>query len=255
MKQLTIALMVLLWFSLPARAVVHADGEIGGHEYVEIGGKKWATLNVGATSVADAVPATPQNGIHCYDNCHFDGTYNCFGTYFKWGETRANTTPFDGSHYPTLHKCDKPALCSAHDAATVQWGEGWRMPTTVDYISLYEACGGTGTVTEAIAALTNDNKDTQGIYWCEEGQTVAPEYQVGGMLFVQDATHKVFFPAAGGVQGTELQDAGGYAYYWTASIETDYTDNACGVFFYSGRLNIQFTNGRCNGSVVRAVAD
>lgn len=43
------------------------QGEINGHEYVEIGGRKWATMNVGATTVAGS-PKT------------------AYGDYYTWGE-------------------------------------------------------------------------------------------------------------------------------------------------------------------------
>lgn len=69
------------------------DPSTANHEYVEIGGVKWATMNIGATTVAGS-PST------------------CFGDYFMWGETEpcytgitiidANTIVVDGwkSKYP-----------------------------------------------------------------------------------------------------------------------------------------------------------
>lgn len=43
------------------------QGEINGHAYVEIDGRKWSTMNVGATTVADS-PET------------------AYGDYYTWGE-------------------------------------------------------------------------------------------------------------------------------------------------------------------------
>ena len=44
-----------------------------GHDYVEIGGLKWATMNVGATGVTD------------------------YGLYFQWGDTQGYTASQCGS--------------------------------------------------------------------------------------------------------------------------------------------------------------
>lgn len=44
------------------------QGKIDGHEYIEIAGRKWATMNVGATTVAGS-PET------------------AYGDYYTWGET------------------------------------------------------------------------------------------------------------------------------------------------------------------------
>jgi uncharacterized protein YjdB len=45
------------------------QADINGHAFVKIGGLKWATMNVGATTVA--------------------GSYaTCYGDYYAWGETQ-----------------------------------------------------------------------------------------------------------------------------------------------------------------------
>ena len=50
------------------KAPANSETTIHGHDYVEIGGKKWATMNVGATTVAGS-PET------------------AYGDYYAWGET------------------------------------------------------------------------------------------------------------------------------------------------------------------------
>ena len=51
----------------------HVPDPYGGHEYVEIGGIKWATMNIGANSVTD------------------------YGLYFQWGDTQGYTASQVGS--------------------------------------------------------------------------------------------------------------------------------------------------------------
>lgn len=109
-----------------------------GHDYVEIGGLKWATMNVGANSITDV-------GLH-----------------FQWGDTQGYTAEQVGSedgqkyfgwadykygdgttnpHYITgLTKYNmtdgKTILDIEDDAARANWGGQWRMPTTAEFQAL-----------------------------------------------------------------------------------------------------------------------
>ena len=175
-------------------------------EYVEIGGLKWATKNVGATSVA----GEPQT---------------CFGDYFAWSETSprySNITFTSASEATITMKSSYPSgysvaqyvsynnstLDAAHDAATKNMGTGWFTPTKEQFTALMEACGNTrkalkGKITEG------------GIYSLSETQTYEPGYTgVAGMLFVStsDITKRVFFPDAGYIEGTGFYSGN---MYWT----------------------------------------
>lgn len=55
-------------YTVKFKAPANSETTIHGHDYVEIGGKKWATMNVGATTVAGS-PET------------------AYGDYYAWGET------------------------------------------------------------------------------------------------------------------------------------------------------------------------
>ena len=106
------------------------------HEYVDLGlpsGLKWATCNVGADS--------PEK----------------YGDYFAWGETKAKSC-YDWSTYKwcngsnsTLTKYNtnseygtdpdnKTVLEPEDDAAYVNLGGGWRMPTQGDWQELKDKC-------------------------------------------------------------------------------------------------------------------
>lgn len=121
--------------------VVYQQGKKGmlnGHEYVDLGlpsGTLWATCNVGST--------TPEG----------------YGDYFAWGETTTKTTYnwrtyryCNGNGEKLTKYCKKAyrgnngfsdnltTLEAADDAATVNWGEGWRMPTVEEFNELKETC-------------------------------------------------------------------------------------------------------------------
>lgn len=90
-------------------------GEIGGHEYVDLGlSVKWATCNVGASKTED------------------------LGNFYRYGET----VPYDGNRPYTF--CEKygeiPRLSKKEDVAYVKWGGSWRMPTQEECRELKDNC-------------------------------------------------------------------------------------------------------------------
>ena len=115
----------LLFVQCKQNGSSQGQGKHEGYEYVDLGlSVKWATCNVGAT--------TPEG----------------YGDYFAWGETK----PKDYYAWSTYKYCDsssltltkycsksyygkdsfsdnKTILDSEDDAATVNWGGAWRMPT------------------------------------------------------------------------------------------------------------------------------
>ena len=102
-------------------------------EYVDLGlSVKWATYNIGATTPAE------------------------YGDYFAWGEVEPktefswetykwyNSSWGDVSKYYMEYQYGRPknsvVLGSADDAATVNWGEDWRMPTRSEIDELIDNC-------------------------------------------------------------------------------------------------------------------
>ena len=148
-------------------------------EYVDLGlSVKWATFNVGATSPED------------------------YGDYFAWGETE----PKETYSWATYKWCDgtqntmtkynatdgKTILEPADDAAQVQWGGKWRMPTKEELQELFTRCT-----------------------WKVETQNGINGYNVIG-----PNGNSIFVPMAGwynedlfgeGVQGNST-------YYWTSTL-------------------------------------
>ena len=104
-----------------------------GYEYVDLGlSVKWASHNIGATRPED------------------------YGDYFAWGETE----PKEIYNWSTYKHCNgsettltkyntkssygtvdnKTTLSAIDDAATVNWGGSWRMPTYEEFHELIEQC-------------------------------------------------------------------------------------------------------------------
>jgi uncharacterized protein (TIGR02145 family) len=178
------------------------------HEYVDLGlpsGLLWATCNVGADYPED------------------------YGDYFAWGETQPKSD-YSWSTYQycmgsggTLTKyCTKASygyngftdnlttLQPSDDAATAQWGSGWRMPTKEEWQEL----------------LNN----TTHIWTTQNG--------VNGRLFTAPNGNSLFLPAAGGCVGTSLDGAGTYGDYWSSSLNADTPHRAWCLDFVSGNCGM-----------------
>ncbi len=199
---------------------------LNGHEFVDLGlpsGLLWATCNVGST--------TPEG----------------YGDYFAWGETTPKETynwstyRYCNGDYNTLTKyCNNSSygnngftdalttLESSDDAATANWGTGWRMPTQTEMNELLDNC-------------------TQ-VWTTQNG--------VNGRLFTGPNGNSIFLPAAGGRDGSELFDAGTFGLYWSSSLHSDYSNNAWSLYFYSDHYGVSIDfGGRRYGFTVRAVCN
>ncbi len=197
------------------------------HTWVDLGlpsGTLWATCNVGAN--------VPEE----------------YGDYFAWGEIYPKDY-YDWSTYhysnngslehPNLTKyCnhsdfgyngftdDLTVLQPMDDAATANWGSGWRMPTKEEWRELL------GNTTH----------------------TWTTQNGVNGRLFAASNGNSLFLPAAGSRRGDELSRAGYYGYYWSSSLFTDYPSNAWDLNFSSGYALV-YGSYRYDGFSVRPVRE
>lgn len=176
---------------------------VTGDGYVDLGlpsGTLWATCNVGAENPWD------------------------YGDYFAWGEV----TPKEVYSWDTYTAGDAPStLDAAHDAATVNMGSNWRMPTQAEFRELLDNC-------EWEWTSDYNGKGVSG-------------YIVWDTYFHK--TH-IFLPAAGHRLDSDLYNAGSYGYYWSSSVSD--SDYAWGLFFYSGGGGM-YGRYRLCGQTVRAV--
>ena len=203
-----------------------------GHAYVDLGlpsGTLWATMNVGATSETD------------------------YGGYFAWGETvdkfgnGETAYTWDnyecGSAYNRLTKyCpeDKSSqwngegspdnlteLEASDDAASVNWGGEWHMPTSGQCEEL---------INNTVSAWTSDYNDSG----------------VAGVVFTAQNGNSLFIPAAGHVWDEGRGGVGSWFGVWTSSLLTGYPDDAWGLGGGNEGVRV-YNNYRCYGYSVRGV--
>ena len=206
------------------RETYKPSGSENGHAYVDLGlpsGLKWATCNVGAT--------IPEG----------------YGDYFAWGETKPKDYYYWGTYkycngtYDTMTKyCDnskygtvdnKTELELTDDAARINWGGKWRMPTRAEQDELRNTSNCTFTWTT---------------------QNGVKGYKVTS----KKNGNSIFLPAAGFRDEDYLYNTGSSGYYWSSSLGTSRSYHACYVEFFSDYVDWE-SYYRCFGGSVRAVCE
>lgn len=223
--------------TLPNVSICKTEGDVhyspyvdpyAGHDYVEIGGLKWATMNIGANSIADT------------------------GLYFQWGDTQGYTasqvgsgegqkafiwtdykywTGDTGSGSSGMTKYNstdgKTILEESDDAVIANWGGKWRMPTKDEYAALGDA-------------VTTAWTQVDGVY---------------GMLCTDktDSSKTLFFPPCGYCYNGNVRYVSVYGYYWSSSRYSG--ESSRNLYFNSGSVDWQFYYNRCIGLPVRGVVD
>ena len=189
-----------------------------GHEYVDLGlSVKWATMNVGATSPEE------------------------YGDYFAWGETK----PKSDYNWGTYKWCDgdynnmtkycissdfgivdnKTKLEPEDDAATVNWGGAWRMPTKEEQVELITECN-----------------------WTLDTMNGVDGYTVTG-----PNGNSIFLPISGYFSDTNVEDIGYNGTYWSSELKSDYSSQAYVIDIYNDGDISLFTNSRYYGLSIRPV--
>ena len=194
-------------------------------DWVDLGlpsGTIWATRNVGANSPED------------------------YGDYFSWGETEPKDyyhpdnykwfVKGSGINYLVTKYCtdsnsgyngfvdNKTELDPEDDAAYVNWGPSWRMPTIEQQRELYENCSSVWTT-------------FNGVY---------------GRLFTGPNGNTIFLPAAGIRWDESLYFVGSDGGYWSRTLDSSNPRYAYGLAFGWGYVDWH-NDGRDNGFTVRAV--
>ena len=176
-------------------------GTLNGHDWVDIGlpsGTKWATCNVGANSPT------------------------AYGDYFAWGETFTKSEYVESNYTYAYNPTILPASA---DAATVNWGAGWKMPTLEEMNELYNNC-------------THE--------WTSQNGA-------NGLLITGPNGNSIFLPAAGSHSDSSLDKAGFSGCYWSSSLEPG-DDFPWFFLFASDDYDVGLTN-RYYGFSVRPVCD
>lgn len=223
-------------------------GTENGHEWVDLGlptGTKWATCNIGATKPEEIGDHFAWGEVKPKEGYSFlNYKYNSHET-FKL--TKYNTVRSEGENG---FVDGKTTLNLEDDAAYVNWGGKWMMPTMVQQMELRNECywewtedyNGSG-VAGFIVYKAKAEADKGVIY---KDETPSSSYSLG------DA--HIFLPAAGECSfNGDLDYAGSDGYYWSSSLNAGRPQNAWIVIFKSDDASNYKGGFRDHGYSVRAV--
>ena len=151
--------------------------DIDVHEYVDLGlSVKWADCNVGATSPVG------------------------YGDYFSWGETSPkeiynwdSSYKWKNSNYYSKEN-NKTILDLEDDAAYVNWGGNWRMPTKEEFQELIDNCTWKDITHSGVNGIIVTSK-------------------ING--------NSIFLPNTGHIDGSYYYSKGSAGYYWSSSLESN----------------------------------
>lgn len=224
---------------------------VNKYDYVEIGGIKWATKNLGASKIQDAglffqwgdtVGYTKQqllNNVHELDETHYK--------YYQEGYEKYNGYPNgpEGGYVMANEGCitskynlydEKIKLDLIDDPVHTALGGNWRMPSLSEYLNLFNA--------------TNH-------VWVDGYKGT----NMSGTLLIDkfDGAKQLFFPALGHMN---YQDAnkmaedtpGEYVMYWASDLYAACTVDyfPCGYGFYIYKWALDDMNSRVNSSGIEA---
>ena len=176
---------------------------------------KWASCNLGASEPEE------------------------YGKYYAWADTTgyASSESHDFSYKYTPYCNDSngnswskypsgnATLESSDDAATVNLGGSWRMPTHAEWQDLYNKCT-----------------------WKWTSQNGINGYKVSA-----SNGNWIFLPAAGYRYGTSSNVVGSYGSYWSSQVHSSDVFRAWSMYFHSGYRGPDDYYNRYNGFSVRPV--
>ena len=193
------------------------------HEYVDLGlpsGTLWATMNIGAFSLEDD------------------------GDFFSWGEVRSKKI-YSLSNYmlgkgddndeesltPTKYNDDPKysvvdslyTLSTDDDAAFVEWGTEWRMPTYADFLELIKNCK-----------------------W--KWKKINGNY---GYKVKAKNGNWIFLPAAG-LRYNDQHDYRDESFYWTSTLY-EKNSQAARLLYFNSKIKEMMAANRCSGCTIRPV--
>lgn len=167
-------------------------------------GTKWADRNIGALNPEDT------------------------GLYFSWGNTVGHEAgkdyDFEDDYDNTPGSELKDDLDIEHDAARVNLGESWKMPTKEQFEELVDNC---------------------------ESEVTTLNGYLGRRFTSKINGNSIFMPFAGYISGTGLSHRGSNGYYWSSSLYSQAL--VYRLRFDSGGVDPAYCDTRFLGFSVRAV--
>ena len=139
--------------------------------------------------------------------------------------------------------CPDCILTSAYDAAQVNWGSTWRMPTLAEFQALKEATYWLWDATDKGCYVYTPNPSTD-----------AGKYNNGTGSYSKDSA-LLFFPSPGYGNGDQLITIGSHGHDWSSTIYSLSFQSAYLLSFNPNEALHDNIRLRCYGHSIRPVSD
>jgi hypothetical protein len=198
-------------------------------------GLKWAKRNIDVTQANGFAASEYQYecSFVSWGNTNMKNPSSSSAFAETWG-TANDTEPYVSSPGAALTGNIAPSM----DAARVNLGAPWRMPTTGEYAELF-------------ANIDYIDADGNAIDSSQANKLVTMNSITGIRIKSKVNGNILFFPCSGHGNGTSWNHSGSYGRYWASSLYSS-TDGRH-LHFYSGGVYPQGNNTRYYGFAVRAV--
>lgn len=242
--------------SATCTVVVEKPIDYNGHEYVDLGlpsGLKWATCNVGANNPEDygyyyAWGATKPQDVYDWVHCPFQTQNTTSNSSTKFTKYLGSTSSSYKDPSATDADALKTVLDPEDDAAHVNWGGDWRMPTLEEQYELYSNC-----YWKWVTSYNGKSVNGYIVYKVKDSADKGKSsrsYSPVGSYSVSDP--HIFLPAADIRVSSNLLSDDSYGGYWSSSLYLSSPNYAYCRGFDSIHVYSNYYN-RDNGRTVRAV--
>ena len=168
------------------------------YEYVDLGlSVKWATTNIGAERPEDYGHYFAWGEVTPKDDYSWENYKWCDGAEYQINKYCTSSTYFDNGFYDSKSQLDQ-----SDDAAVVNWGGNWRMPTYGELYSLSNNC-----------------------IWTESSLNGIKGYMVTSKI----NNNSIFLPFAGGNFGYGVEQTNISGHYWSSTLDTRGPVGAMGI--------------------------
>ena len=196
-------------------------GELNGHEWVDLGlSVRWAACNVGASIPSEC------GDYYAWGEVETKSKYENSKIIVKWEYIGTNSEYTEENSLTYGVELGDISGNPQYDAATANWGEGWRMPTKDEYRELLHECD---------------------LEWTS----------LDGMLGCKVTGpngNSIFLPAAGDRYESSLSGVGEGGGYWSSTPYESGAQGAYALGFDSGGYYVGWCS-RYYGGSVRPVSD
>ena len=199
------------------------SGTVNNQDFVDLGlSVEWANCNVGANKPTESGNLYAWGETKTKEDFTWPNYKWCYSSGSRWDYLTKYVTQ-DGFgkllYEHTYFKDKKNTLEILDDAAYVNWGSGWRIPTKEEYEELYERC------TWKLTSLYGY------VVWKVTGPSGK------SIFFVSDWPDEEFKSC----------------YYWTSTLDEDWNDSAWSYYIGNNSVDSPSSHSRECGFLVRPV--